>query len=1123
MMIFTTVFIVCWNIENIFGVTENYRKMQHDATNFGFILPGAVIQLLLGVVFVRFLAFENLNGYGLLAKLGFGTFGQVATVFVVLDFTYYLYHFLMHKIKSVWRFHAVHHSDPVMNVSTSLREHPVETGIRVGHYMLAVWFLAPALWIVTLHQFVQILTKIIIHSNFRLPEKVDKYLSLVLLTPNMHHVHHHDEQPYTDSNFGDLFSIWDRMFGTFRHLPAAETHFGLDTAPASAYNLDFKNLMTLPFDEKFRAAQPFFDILATEKAADTEPSHVFQKPKPLRLPAVLLGLVLLVFSKSFAQNQVPQTVLRGTVADVETGEKLPYVSVSLKSRTAGTSTDSLGFFTFKIAAPAAPDDSLQISFVGFTTQTFALSGKAEQVFSVKLGSNAALLGEVTVTADPDPGKSFMKKVVARKPQNDPGRLPEWQANRWNRMELALDNVRPDAPGSQKLRAQMQEVFNKMDTANVGQDQLPIYFSESIGRRRHAGADETDDISAKKYLGLETDRLTRYLEKFSLRVSIYDNWIYALQKTFAAPVSDGGLAFYKYYIEDTLRSETGQKVFKIQFIPRRSRETAFAGFLWVEDSTFAVRRFEMHLAKDANLNFVDSISLAGEFALTDIGKGQKLYLPTRNETFVRFESGMELLGIPVKTRPDALRVSCRNTDTFYDWNIGKPAPAADGSPAPRTTLFDQTQLTQDVDFWKKNRPDSLTRHEQAIYSMIDTMRNTPRFRRTTQLAALVGTGMWDFKNKFRVGSYPSVFSKNAVEGVRLRLDFETLPGLNPDWNVFSTVAYGTRDRRLKGSVKIQHVNNNTPWSKTTLTLRSDLDHGMEDDELNLDNAVTSVFSKNLPPVRTYIKEFKIAQEQQLGKYLMNTTAVSYREYDPVFDFKYHPENWSEATGGAPTDLLHKLPLTEVSTKFRWAFGEQAYRYNFNRIIRSTRFPAVTLGYVFGFETAQTQFAYHKIMAGISQNLKLPPKSTFYYDLTASQTFGTLPFLLLNVPRGNQYYVASRYAFNTMQPYEFVSDRSVSLHTRLSGGGILLDRIPLLAEMGWRERLSFNAFYGDLSQKNRDFNAHSTFAVTEKTPFMEAGIGVENIFRVLSIEYIRRLNYFAPGVPTSGVFVGITLQF
>ena len=121
----------------------------------------------------------------------------------------------MHKVKLVWPFHAVHHSDTVLNVSTSLREHPVETCIRLGHYMLSAWFLGTAFWIMTLHQFVQIISKIIIHSNFRLPDKLDKYLSYFIITPNMHHVHHHYTAPYTDSNYGDLFSIWDRMFGTY--------------------------------------------------------------------------------------------------------------------------------------------------------------------------------------------------------------------------------------------------------------------------------------------------------------------------------------------------------------------------------------------------------------------------------------------------------------------------------------------------------------------------------------------------------------------------------------------------------------------------------------------------------------------------------------------------------------------------------------------------------------------------------------------------------------------------------------------------------------------------------------------------------------------------------------------
>lgn len=255
LMIFTAVFIVCWNLENYYGVTENYRKIQHDATNFAFMLPGALVQLLLGVTFVRVLNYENTYQLGLIQKLHSNIAGQVMAVFVVLDLTYYLYHFLMHKIKYVWRFHAVHHSDPIMNVSTSLREHPVETFLRIGQYMVVVWILGPKIWIVSMHQFVQILTKIIIHSNFRLPEKVDKYLSLVFLTPNMHHVHHHDEQPYTDSNYGDLLSIWDRMFGTYSHLPAPMVNFGLDTVPAKTRRLNFKYLMALPFSKGFKDAE----------------------------------------------------------------------------------------------------------------------------------------------------------------------------------------------------------------------------------------------------------------------------------------------------------------------------------------------------------------------------------------------------------------------------------------------------------------------------------------------------------------------------------------------------------------------------------------------------------------------------------------------------------------------------------------------------------------------------------------------------------------------------------------------------------------------------------------------------------------------------------------------------
>lgn len=837
--------------------------------------------------------------------------------------------------------------------------------------------------------------------------------------------------------------------------------------------------------------------------------------KSFQSPKLLAFCLAWLFFCSKTGAQTPVFILSGRVLEASTGDVLPGATVRFLRSNEGAVTDTAGFFKIKTAALP---DSLVATMVGFVPCVLPIDPNHLTELDFRLFDNTALLSEAVVTADADPGKKLMKKVLAHKPENDPARLPRWSAGLWNRTELDLLNVREGEPGGQKLRARMQEVFNSMDTANAGQRLLPVYFSEKIGRRERAGAGESDNFTAKKSLGLETDRLTRRLDKFNFRFNIYDNWFFLLQKTFAAPVSDGGLNFYKYFIEDTL-SMGGERVFKIQFVPRRSRENAFSGFLWVDDSTFAVRRFEMHLAHDARLNFVDSIGVVGEFERTPLADGRKIYLPTRYEAFVRFEGGMELLGIPVTTRPDALRLACRSTEVLHDWDFGENGRAV----AARPSLFDQTSTVQDEAFWEKKRPDTLTRHERAIYSMIDTMRQTPRFRRAAKLAAFVGTGMWAFDDRWRIGSYPNFVSSNSTEGLRVRLDFETLPKMNDRHGAWASIAYGVGDRRLKGTLKLHRIGSTAPWSKTTLTLRSDLDHSMADDEKDNDNIISTAFQKNLPPIRTYVKELKIGQEQQLGKYLMNTTSLAWREYDPVFKFAYRSEGWTWASGDTAAASLHRLPVTEFSTRFRWSPGEQAYRYNFSRITRTGRQPEVSVGYTFGFETGGTQFRYHKITAGISQNLKLPPKSTFFYDLSVGKTIGTLPYLLLDVPRGNLYYVASRYAFNTMQPYEFVSDRFASLHTRLSGGGILFDRVPFFEKLGWRERLSFNAFWGGISQKNRDFNVGSKFLVTGAKPFMEAGIGVENIFRVLSVEYIRRLDYRVPGVPNSGFFAGVTLNF
>ncbi len=239
-IIYTMLFLICWNLENIYGVTRKYKKWKHSSTNFWFIISGGLLQGMIGYIFVNMLLYENDLKYGLST---YSPMVQGLVVFIVLDFTYYIYHVVMHHYKKMWRFHAVHHSDTILNVSTSLREHPIETSVRLGQYMFFALLLGPEFWIIALHQFIQVVSKIIIHSNFRLPDKLDKYLSYIIITPNMHHVHHHFERPFTDSNFGDLFSIWDRIFRTFKYLPKENVKFGLDDVNNSQA-CKIKNLLT---------------------------------------------------------------------------------------------------------------------------------------------------------------------------------------------------------------------------------------------------------------------------------------------------------------------------------------------------------------------------------------------------------------------------------------------------------------------------------------------------------------------------------------------------------------------------------------------------------------------------------------------------------------------------------------------------------------------------------------------------------------------------------------------------------------------------------------------------------------------------------------------------------------
>lgn len=249
MALFVSLFFISWIIENVYGVIFNYRKWKHAFINAPFIITNLPGQLFLGIAFVGVIKWTSIHHFGLLYLLHIKKSAILLFLitFILLDFGEYIYHVFMHRTKSLWRFHLVHHSDKIVDISTTLREHPAENLIRLSFTLLWVFLSGAVFWAILLRQIIQVFTTMFAHINYRLPEKMDNIIGYIFITPNLHQVHHHYQMPYTNCNYGDVFSFWDRIFGTFKKLSGDDLKFGVDTHMRDEETANFKNVLKMPF------------------------------------------------------------------------------------------------------------------------------------------------------------------------------------------------------------------------------------------------------------------------------------------------------------------------------------------------------------------------------------------------------------------------------------------------------------------------------------------------------------------------------------------------------------------------------------------------------------------------------------------------------------------------------------------------------------------------------------------------------------------------------------------------------------------------------------------------------------------------------------------------------------
>lgn len=245
--------LVFWIIEGaipLLPLTYRKNKWRHASVNFVFTVMHLVIHTGIAVLIVLLAAWCYNSQFGLVYWFGSGLAGKILIGVLALDFSSWLVHYVMHKNRFLWRFHLIHHSDNNVDVTTGLRHHPGDSILRGIFFLLLIFVSGAPMYSVMIYQTLVVLSTAFTHANISMPRKLDRVLSYILVSPNMHKVHHHWKQPYTDSNYGAVFSIWDRLLHTFRSLDPAEIRYGLDRYYPNEKDEDLGKLLKHPFQKQ---------------------------------------------------------------------------------------------------------------------------------------------------------------------------------------------------------------------------------------------------------------------------------------------------------------------------------------------------------------------------------------------------------------------------------------------------------------------------------------------------------------------------------------------------------------------------------------------------------------------------------------------------------------------------------------------------------------------------------------------------------------------------------------------------------------------------------------------------------------------------------------------------------
>jgi hypothetical protein len=841
----------------------------------------------------------------------------------------------------------------------------------------------------------------------------------------------------------------------------------------------------------------------------------------------LVLLISFLFSTSslFAQT----TVVSGTVTDAGTRQPLPYVTVSFSGSTIGGQTSISGKYSISTTMQF---DHIKVSFVGYKDAVLAIIPGKTQVVNVRLFPEAQQLKEVVVKSGKktryrnkdNPAVELIRQVIAHRPLNRPESYPYVEYKEYDKMVMSVVNVSPTLSAKKFFRKYKFVIDNRDTTSVPGKSLLPLYLDEKVSQVYYRKSPEKTKsvVLGEKSVdfGEQVDNagVGEYLKHMYYNVDIYDNSIFLMTNNFLSPIADSGPTYYKYFITDTVVVDN-IKVVELTFTPRNLSDMLFQGKIYITlNGDYAVQKAVLYINKDINLNFVKTMHVDLDFLKNPDGK----YHLSKSVTYADFgfkKSGHGgLYGI--------------RTVDYSDYVVNRPHPKEMYDGLDQDVGYDAKHQTDE--FWAQNRPDTLTTAESKTYHNIDSLKDMPSYKRAMDIATLLLAGYKGF-GWFEVGPANTFYSFNPVEGFRLRLGGRTTPQLSKRYYFETYAAYGFKDERWKYFLSATYsLNDKSIYKFPQNYIRASYQKDV------------TIPGENLQFVEedNFLLSFKRGDND---KYLYNDFyKLDYmHEYESHFSYELTLTNHTQSPAGdlyflntingQPNNVLD-LTTTEASLTLRYAPNEQFYQGKIYRIPIPSKYPVFSFTYTEGLKDVfNSSYEYQQVHLQVDKRFYNSQFGFADVRLQGQQIFGQVPYPLLNIFSANQTYAYDLYSYNLMNFLEFVSDRSVSLNIDQHFQGYFFNKIPLFKKLKWREVASFKGIWGDVNSQNNpslhpnlygfpEANGQQITYALGHTPYIEGSVGIENIFKFVRIDLVRRFTYLDhPDVAKWGIRTLVQFDF